>query len=173
MHISHSPLSLTTVHVFHSLFCLSPCVSFYISFFLSLCTCVDSFSFCICISHIPGNKHKILTCCSLELYCKYNWILYPWCFKAQCIVIQIFKIQNLNCIALKNKTVFTTDRIHNTSFSSNPMKGPNKVKCFVPGKPFQKSVTQHSSLLGLFVSYEENKLLQIRSQSNNCTNVYA
>jgi hypothetical protein len=34
-----------------------------------------------------------------------------------------------------------------------------QARMFVPGQPFQPSVMQHYSLLGSFVSYEENKVL--------------
>jgi hypothetical protein len=34
---------------------------------------------------------------------------------------------------------------------------------FVPGKPFNPSLLQHCSLMGPFVSYKENEVLQIRS----------
>jgi hypothetical protein len=34
-----------------------------------------------------------------------------------------------------------------------------KARAFLPGKPFQASVTKHSSYLCPFLSYEENELL--------------
>ncbi len=34
----------------------------------------------------------------------------------------------------------------------------HKAGVFIPGKPFQASVMQHSSLLGPFLSYEENEM---------------
>ncbi len=35
------------------------------------------------------------------------------------------------------------------------MNGHNKLECFVPGKPFQPSVLQHGSLLGLLRGCEK------------------
>ncbi len=46
--------------------------------------------------------------------------------------------------------------IHNTSSSSQLRNWPNKLRVFVTGKPFQLIVMKQSSLLGRFVSYEEN-----------------
>ncbi len=49
----------------------------------------------------------------------------------------------------------TRGQIHNNEFSSYLMNRPNKLECFFPQKPFQIGVMLHSSLLGLFTSYEE------------------
>ncbi len=48
--------------------------------------------------------------------------------------------------------------IHNTSFSEQLMNGPKRLECFFPVNAFQSSVMKHSSFLGLFVSYKENKV---------------
>ncbi len=49
-----------------------------------------------------------------------------------------------------------------TDFNSE-FKFSDKARVFVPGKHFQPTVMQHSSLLALFVSYEENEVLRIQS----------
>jgi hypothetical protein len=39
-----------------------------------------------------------------------------------------------------------------------------KPRLFVPGKPLQPSVMEHSSVLGPFISYKENEVLWILPQ---------
>jgi hypothetical protein len=41
------------------------------------------------------------------------------------------------------------------------------ARAFVNGKPFRLSLLKHSSLLDPFISYEENKVLLIRSLTPN------
>ncbi len=55
--------------------------------------------------------------------------------------------------------------IHNTSFSLYFMNWANKLRVFGTCKPFQLSVIKQSSLLGWFVSYEENRELWIQYQN--------
>jgi hypothetical protein len=47
------------------------------------------------------------------------------------------------------------------------MNWTSKIEFFVIGKPFRSSVIEHSSLLGRFVSDEENVVLSIRSLGAN------
>ncbi len=55
--------------------------------------------------------------------------------------------------------------IKNTSISSELKKGPNKLECYVTGKPLQPSVMLHSSLLSLLeVTKIKSKMNQIIGQ---------
>ncbi len=61
--------------------------------------------------------------------------------------------------------------IHNISSSSYLMNGPNKLEClslaslsslvrvFVPGKPLQPKVIEHSILLGPYLGFEGKEVL--------------
>ncbi len=49
----------------------------------------------------------------------------------------LVNLGKLNMVKIVDLTI--SSRIHNTSFSSQPLNGPNKLK-FVTGKPFQPDV---------------------------------